>query len=180
MKNLFKSAKFIFLVATVVLSAVIIAVYFFLIAPKNVGGDKEITLEINYLENSYAYTITTDKETVLEMLIEYNDVYDLQLQTQGGAYGEFITSLKGVSQDEKNGYYYVYTLNHGYASGISTQTIKDGDVIIFDYCHQVYDENFNLISSSLKGKGQTANYVITGVIMLLTACIYFLQVYAGL
>ena len=150
----------------IVLVAAIMAVcYFSFFMPKAVSGDKNVTLKINYAENNYEYKLSTNGNTVLELLEEYNDIYNLGLVTENSSYGAYITSLKGVSQDNEKGYYYSYTLNGGYADGISIQTIKDGDVIVFNYSHTVYDENWNVLSDNLMGKGETATYIKVAIIL---------------
>lgn len=166
MKKLLKNTKLLLLIASIIVAITMALIYVFAVMPKGVEGEKNITLKINYAENQYAYNLTTDKETVLDVLQEYNDVYDLKLVTEDSEYGAFIVSLKGVEQDTEKGYYYSYTLNGGYALGISTQTIKDGDVLEFRYSYTEYDENWNIVSDTLMGKGETASYVKTFVIMI--------------
>lgn len=165
MKKILKNTKLLLLLGSILVAVIMSLVYLLGVMPKPVQGEKDITLEIVYADNSYKYSLSTDKETVLEVLQEYNDIYDLQLITQDGDFGEFIISLKGVEQDEVNGYYYTYTLNDGYANGISMQTVKDGDVITFKYLYTEYDENWNVVSETLKGKGATASYVKTAIIL---------------
>ena len=165
MKNLLKNTKLLLLLGSIVIAVIMSLVYVLGVMPKPVQGEKDVTLKIVYADNSYEYSLSTDKETVLEVLKEYDDIYDLQLVTENGVYGEFITSLKGVSQDEDNGYYYTYSLNGGYAEGISVQTIKDGDVLEFKYTHTVYDSDWNVVSDTLVGKGETAKYTKTAIIL---------------
>lgn len=167
MKNCIKN--FLIPIVAISIAVVMALVYFAFIVPHKNSGDKTITVEIVYEENSFSYDVKTDKETVYELLVETDETYNLQLQCEEGAYGQYITSLKGVKQDDTNGYYYVYTIKGlDFAMGISTQTIKDGDVITFKYVSEVYDENWNLVSQTLKGKGDTDNYVKVGVVF---ACV---------
>ncbi len=165
MKKLLKNTNFLLLLGSVIIAIVMSLVYFLGVMPKPVAGEKEITLKINYADNSYEYVLTTDETTVLGVLEQYNDIYDLKLVTKDSEYGAFITSLKGVLQDETKGYYYTYTLNGGYASSISTQTISDGDVLEFKYSYTEYDENWNVVSDTLKGKGEQDGYVRTAIIL---------------
>ena len=165
MKNLLKNTKLLLLLGSIVIAVIMSLVYVLGVMPKPVQGEKDVTLKIVYADNSYEYSLSTDKETVLEVLKEYNDIYDLKLVTKDSPYGEFITSLKGVMQDETNGYYYTYTLNGDYALGVSTQTIKDGDEIEFRYLFTEYDENWNIVGETLKGKGTTDAHVKTAVIL---------------
>lgn len=183
MKNLFKNTKIVVLLSTIVVALITVLAYLLFIMPKPVVGEKNLTLKINYSENNYEYSLTTNGDTVIDVLNQYNDIYELKLVTESSAYGEFITSLKGVRQDEEKGYYYTYTLNGGYADGISTQTVKDGDVLEFNYVCTVYDENWNVVSQTFGGKGETASYVkiaiiafsIAGVILVAGVCYFLVQ-----
>lgn len=165
MKKLLKNTKLLLLIASVLVAVTMSLIYVFAVKPKPIEGEKQITLKIFYADNSYEYSLSTDKETVLEVLKEYNDIYDFMLVTEIGPYGEFITSLKGVGQDESKGYYYSYTLNGGYANGISIQTIQDGDVLEFKYSFTEYDSDWNVISDTLMGKGETAGYIKTAIVL---------------
>lgn len=171
MKKLLKNTKLLLLIVSIVVAIAMALIYVFAVMPKGVEGQKNITLKINYAENQYVYNLTTDKETVFEVLTEYNEIYDLKLVTEDTGYGAFITSMKGVSQDVEKGYYYSYALNGGYALGISTQTISDGDEIEFRYSYIEYDENWNVISDTLIGKGETAGYIKTLIIMISIASV---------
>ncbi len=171
MKKLLKNTKLLLLIASIVVAIAMALIYVFAVMPKGVEGQKNITLKINYAENQYVYNLTTDKETVFEVLTEYNEIYDLKLVTDDTGYGAFITSMKGVSQDVEKGYYYSYALNGGYALGISSQTISDGDEIEFRYSYIEYDENWNVISDTLIGKGETAGYIKTLIIMISIASV---------
>lgn len=167
MKKLLKNANFWLLIASIVVAVVMALVYFLAVMPKPIQGEKTVTLKINYAENSYEYSLSSDKETVLELLKEYDEIYNFGLITQDSQYGEFITSMKGVSQDEEKGYYYSYTLNGGYALGVSTQTIKDGDVLEFRYSYTEYDSDWNVVGETLIGKGDTAiaNHIKVAIII---------------
>lgn len=169
-------AKICISVAAIVIALVTTIVYFVCVMPRPVEGNKTLSLTIEYANTKYEYDdLKTDTGTVLEFLREYDEILDLGLVTESGMYGEFITALKETPQDESKGYYYTYTVNDGYADGISTQTIKDGDKIVFKYEHSVYDENWNLISSDLiDGKPNNESsfdikYVLIPLICLLFA-----------
>lgn len=165
MKKLLKKPELLAVIASVIVAIIVAIVYFAAIAPKPVQGEKNVTLNIVYAENEYSYNLSTDSETVEDLLKEYNEVYDLEVVVEESEWGAFIKSMKGVEQDDVNGYYYTYTLNGGYANGISIQTIADGDVIEFQYLHTEYDENWEIVSSNLGGKGSVAAYVKAAVIM---------------
>ena len=174
MKNFYK--KLIVGFSIILVSICLVGAYFLFLAPKTQEGEKDVSVKITYAENSFSYDVKTDSTTVLELLKEMDKEYELLLETESSAYGEFITSLKGVKQDEEKGYYYVYTIKGlDFASGVSTQTIKDGDVIEFKYLQTVYDENWNEISSELKGKGKIASYEITKIVLILISSILCLS-----
>ena len=176
MKNFYK--KLIVGISVILVAVCCIGAYYAFLAPKAQKGEKNITVKIVYAENEFSYNVNTNKETVLELLKEMDKTYELLLETEDSSYGEFITSLKGVKQDEVKGYYYVYTIKGvDFASGASTQTIKDGDVIEFKYLYTLYDENWQEISSDLKGKGKTASYEITKVIFI---CVSLILCLAGI
>ncbi len=164
MKTFFK--KSIIPLSAIMLAVLMIVAYFFFFAPKKTEGEKNITVNIVYAENNFSYEVQTNAQTVLEVLNEIDKTYNIGLVTKSGAYGEYITSLKGVLEDEKNGYYYTYEIKGvDFAQGISTQTIKNGDEITFKYTKDTYNEGtFELLSSELHGKGKTDSYVIWGAV----------------
>ncbi len=159
--------KSIIPLSAILLAILMIGAYFFFFAPKKTEGEKNITVNIVYAENNFSYSVQTNAQTVLEVLKEIDESYDIGLVTESGAYGEFITSLKGVSQDEQNGYYYTYEVKGvEFSSGISTQTIKNNDEITFKYTKDTYnEETWELVSSELQGKGKTDGYVIWGAVL---------------
>ena len=178
MKNFIK--KFIVPIITITVAVILTAVYFIAIMPKATDGEKSVVINLNYKENEFEYKFKTDANTVLELLLEVDEVYDIGLETTSSIYGEYVTSLKGVSEDAENGYYYSYKIvGVEFANGISIQTIKDGDVITFEYGKSTYDENFNLIDFSYQGKGQTSNieklqvaFICISFVLVLTAVLY--------
>ncbi|MBO5925934.1 MAG: DUF4430 domain-containing protein [Clostridia bacterium] len=170
MKTFLKN--FIVPIIAIVLAIITMVCYAFFVAPKKTDGEKAITLKIEYLENQFEYEIYTNATTVYEVLVELNEVYDIKLIVNDSAYGKYVTSLKGVSEDGNNGYYYTYSIKGiDFASGISVQTIKDGDVITFKYSKDTYNENFELVSSELQGKGENDKYKTLAVVFCLVASI---------
>ena len=178
MKNFIK--KFIVPIITIIVAVILTAVYFIAIMPKATDGEKSVVINLNYKENEFEYKVKTDANTVLELLLEVDEVYDIGLEMASSIYGEYVTSLKGVSVDAENGYYYSYKIvGVEFANGISIQTIKDGDVITFEYGKSTYDENFNLIDFSYQGKGQNSNieklhvaFICISFVLVLTAVLY--------
>lgn len=165
MKDFLK--KSIIPLVIIVVSAIMMLLYFTVFMPKVNSGDKAVIVEIVYEDNSFEYSAKTDKNTVLDLLIELDEAYDLGLVYENSEWGAFITSLKNVEQDTVNGYYYVYEIKGlDYAQGISIQTIKDGDVITFKYQKDTYDDNWNVIDSTLGGKGDADKHITTKIIVI--------------
>lgn len=166
MKKLFIS------LGAVLVAVLMLLLYFTAFAPKKTEGEKEVTVKICYADNNFTYNVKTNAQTVEELLKEVDEVYGLELNIEEGFYGSYITSMKGVSQNEEKGYYYTYTVSGvEFASGISTQTFKGGDVIEFRYEYTEYDESYNVISTTLIGKGNTAKYVKAEIIIISIACV---------
>ena len=165
-----KRNTLITVIASLMLVAVLFVVYG-LILPKTDKGEKNVTLEINYADASYSYEVTTNGEHVYDLLNEYDETLELSLVAPESAYGRFIESIKNTPQDVVNGYYYVFKINGEYSNfGISTQAIKDGDTITFEYGTQNYDENFTMLSTTLASGGDesvTKTPLRTGNIVLI-------------
>lgn len=163
MKTYFKKALVPIIAIIVAITMAVIYVACF--APKKIDGEKSVSVEIAYQENSFKYDVDTNAQTIYELLVELDEAYDIGLVCEDSTYGKFITSLKGVAQNEAQGIYYTYEIKGlDFANGISIQTIKDGDVITFKYTKDTYDENWNLVSSELQGKGMVDSYVTYGVV----------------
>lgn len=177
--------KFIAPIVAVSVALIMILVYFIGFAPKRVKGTKNVEVIFEYAENSLDYKVKSDAETVAELLEEIDKTYGINLVTEDSAYGKYITSINGIEQDTENGYYYIYEIKGlDFANGISTQTIKDGDVITFKYGYAEYDESYNMVSLTLKGKGSIAvtkkSFIIFICIIsvLVVSAIAYMAVYA--
>ncbi|MBQ7224330.1 MAG: DUF4430 domain-containing protein [Clostridia bacterium] len=163
--------------------------------PKTDNGEKKLTLEIKYANVTYTYEdLTTNKGTVLEFLQEYDDLLELSLVTENGAYGEYLTALKGTAQDDANGYYYTFKMDGVYANyGVSTQSLTKDDgsyysKITFEYGVQVYDSNWATLSTTLANGGDgsitqtpanqsaTVFYIIAGILLVVAVgeMVYFI------
>ncbi|MBR5438726.1 MAG: DUF4430 domain-containing protein [Clostridia bacterium] len=152
-------------VIAIIVAVTMAVIYATCFAPKKIDGEKSVLVEIVYQENSFKYDVDTNAETVYELLVELDETYDIGLVCEDSSYGKFIKSLKGVEQNETQGIYYTYEIKGlDFANGISIQTIKDGDIITFKYTKDTYDENWNLVSSELQGKGAVDSYVTYGVV----------------
>lgn len=94
---------------------------------KPVEGSKAITIEvINQAGDSKEYEVKTDAEFLMDAVEE---VEDLEVKGQEGAYGLMIESVNGEKAIyEEDGAYWSITVNGEYGmNGIDTQPIEDGD-----------------------------------------------------
>lgn len=151
----FSTSKF--LVVTVVLLVIVFMLtgYFLFVKPQPTKGEKEITLKIEYKDETFKYNVSTNTTTVLEFLKEQDKMLNLRIEYKTSEYGEFIVSMMDKDEDSVGGFYYTYTIDGlDFANGISIQTIKDKDVITFQYKSTIYDDNWNEVSSTL-GSGGT-------------------------
>lgn len=182
MKKLNK--KFIAPIVAVSVAVIMLLVYFIGFAPKRVKGTKNVEVIFEYAENTLDYKVKTDTETVEKLLEEIDKTYGIDLVTKDSIYGKYITSINGIDEDTENGYSYIYEIKGlDFADGISTQTIKDGDVITFKYGCVKFDESYNM-SVTLKGKGSIAvtkkSFIVFICIIsvLVVSAIAYMAVYA--
>ena len=136
------------------LAGVVMLVYGMLL-PKTDNGEKRVTLAIEYANKKYEYKdLTTSEEYVFGLLKQYNEHLELGLEYNESIYGAYITSLKGTPQNDDIGIYYLYDVNGERANnGISTQPLKNNDVIRIFYAKTEYDQSFNEISTTLQNGG---------------------------
>lgn len=142
--------KLVLIGAAAVFIAACLLVYFFAIAPKPTKGEKQVKLEFEYSNVTYKYDVNTDTDFVFDMLKEVNDALDLNMQTETGEWGEFITSFKNIKQ--AGGYYYIiYVDGESSMTGVSTLPVEDGKTYTFKYENQTW-EGDQFVGSEL-GKG---------------------------
>lgn len=93
------------------------------------GDEKTITITISNKENQEIYNqnLETDNNYLLEVLAETEE---LNVITESGPYGAYITSIKGIEQGDN--FYWTYYIDDEYAStGISTCEVEEGKIYSF-------------------------------------------------
>ena len=98
---------------------------------KNAINDnkKEITISVYNKENENVYkeNVNTDKQYLIEVLEENED---LNVKTEDSQYGKYITSIKGIEQGDN--YYWSYYIDGQYAEkGVSSCEIEEGKTYDF-------------------------------------------------
>ena len=116
------------IVVIAVLLALLLAIYFIVVAPN--AGKKAITLEVEIDGKTSTYSLKTDGEYVIDALNELNGKDGFSFDAEDGAYGKFVNEVNGRKADDGAHEYYALYINGNYASfGVSEQVIGDGDVI---------------------------------------------------
>lgn len=96
----------------------------------NIANTKvNVTINVFDKENSNIYnkSIETNKEYLLEIL---NDTEELNVVTEDSQYGAYITSIMGIEQGDN--YYWSYYIDSEYASvGVSNCEVEDGKTYDF-------------------------------------------------
>jgi len=100
--------------------------------------DKEkinVILEIDTSEYTKTYTIElNEKQTVYELLKKASAEYSFSLRTTDYSFGVFIEEIADVSNNPREGRYWLYYLNGTLSSrGAATQKLEDGDEIAWRY-----------------------------------------------
>lgn len=123
------------------------------------AGEKTLTLRIVYADKIYEYEgLITEKKTVAGFLNEYDGRLSLKLKTEDTGYGAYIVSLKGTDADAASGLSYVYELSGvDFASGISSQAIRDGQTLTISFRRIIFDENWNETENSLAPGGDNSS-----------------------
>ena len=96
--------------------------------------DEEITkysIEVSVYDKTntaiYEEKIETEEKILLDAI---KNIKDLKVVTENSEYGAFITSIKGINQEED--YYWNYYINSDYATvGVDSYKIKENDKIEF-------------------------------------------------
>lgn len=95
-----------------------------------------VTISVFDKENSNIFnrTVDTDKEYLIDVL---NDINELNLVTQDSEYGAYITSVMGIEQDSN--YYWSYYIDDEYATvGVSSCKVEDGKTYNLKYEEIIY------------------------------------------
>lgn len=144
--------KIVIIGGTLLFCAAMMVLYFFGVVPKKVEGEKTVTVELSYKNATYTYSqLVTESQTVHDVLVEYNERFELGYEYSQSEYGAFVTSFKNTANDDANGYYYMFKINGVYSNfGVSSAAIKDGDTIVFEYGVAAYDESWNTTGVELQ------------------------------
>lgn len=128
-----KNVKKICIIAVIALVFVVgvVATFNNLNNNENVVNDnkKEITISVYNKENENIYkeNVNTDKQYLIEVLEENED---LNVKTEDSQYGKYITSIKGIEQGDN--YYWSYYIDGQYAEkGVSSCEIEEGKTYDF-------------------------------------------------
>lgn len=121
-------------IGTILLALLVIAIFAIVIIDKNIDrkintGEKEIIINVFNKESEEIYNnnIKTDSNYLIEAIEEIDE---LSVITEDGAYGAYITSIMGIEQGDN--FYWTYYIDAGYAdTGVSTCKIEDGKTYTF-------------------------------------------------
>lgn len=108
---------------------------YYLSIPRPKPGEKTVKIEIIYADRRFDYdNLFTDKGTLYELLMQFDEKYDLRPVVEGTGDFAYLTSLKGCSQNFLSGCYYMFYVNGVEGpEGINTTIIEDGAVYTFKY-----------------------------------------------
>ncbi len=150
---------FVVLLALVIIGAMLLVYFLWVVKPPIAPGAKLVTLEILYLDKEYRYQdLQTTSNTVGELLDAFDEELELGVVAESSTYGRFLTELKNTPQNQQEGIYYTYEINGEYPLGIDEQTIKNGDIITFKYGKSEYDGSWNEIGYTLKSGGDNTSF----------------------
>ena len=95
----------------------------------------KVTLKINKGSGQKDFpTEVASKSTVFVVLKTASLKYDFSLTYTNYAYGAFIEEIDGVRSDKNQSMYWLYYINGKLANlGVSSQKVKEGDVILWKY-----------------------------------------------
>lgn len=94
----------------------------------NQTQQQTVTTTLNTPGHSYRVTVSRGS-TVLAVLQEATRLGFSYRTQQHTTYGSQVIEINGQSQPANQ--YWVYTINDGFALGVSSQTVNDGDVIVW-------------------------------------------------
>lgn len=94
-----------------------------------------VTLKIETNESTKTYEVELNQEqTVYDLLKKASSEYNFSLRVTDYSFGVFIEELAGVSNNSKEGKYWLYYLNGKLSSkGASIQELKDNDAVLWRY-----------------------------------------------
>ena len=88
------------------------------------NGNKTITVEVEVLDKSVAFTINTDKKTLGEALMEHN-----LIEGEQGSYGLYVKKVNGIlaDYDTTKSYWGLYKNGESMMTGVDQENISDKD-----------------------------------------------------
>lgn len=179
--------KIVVIAGALLICGAMLAAYFLAVVPPKHKGVKTVTLQILYSDKTFVYErLETEKETVCQLMEEYDEKYSLGFRYETSVYGAFVTEIKGTENDAENGCYYMFKVNGVYSNFACDQTpISDGDVVIFEYGVSSYDpETFvttgvALAPSDSSENGKKATYGSGKRIAVIVVCSVIVAAAAG-
>ena len=93
------------------------------------GNEKTVTITVSNKENQEVFNenLETNSNYLLEILEETED---LNVVTESGPYGAYITSINGIVQGDN--FYWTYYIDNEYATtGVSTCEVEEGKTYSF-------------------------------------------------
>jgi len=118
---------------TIALSLMVVAIagllVFYLFPKSTPSSSYEVAISIYGKDQNLLYDkeLTTDNNNLLAIL---ESLSEINLVTEKGQYGAFITSLMGQSQGDD--YYWIYYVNGDYATvGVENYSINNQDKVEF-------------------------------------------------
>jgi len=110
--------------AAVAIVAILFCSLWVLLHPKGVGGEKTITVQIVYINGSSEQIKLTTDEEYLGGALKNEQLID----GEGGSYGIYLTTVKGVYADEdRQQYWAISREGKEVITGVDYTPIRDGD-----------------------------------------------------
>lgn len=128
-----KNKKNIWLLALVLTACALLGIWF-LNRPKPMSGAKAIVIEVVGPEGSIkSYSGRTDAEYLSGVMDDFSAV-GFQYEAVSGEYGAYVTTVDGITAEEKDSAYWAVYVNGEYGMyGIDQQPAADGDTYRFAY-----------------------------------------------
>ncbi len=128
-----KNKKNIWLFALVLAACVLFGIWF-LNRPKPMSGAKAIVIEVQDREGDVkSFQGRTDAEYLSGAMDDFSAV-GFQYEAIDGEWGAYVTSVNGMTAEEKDSAYWAIYVNGEYGMyGIDQQPVSDGDTYRFAY-----------------------------------------------
>ena len=128
-----KNKKNIWLIALALSACVLLGVWF-VNRPKPMSGAKAIVIEVQDPEGKVkSYSGRTDAEYLSGAMDDFSAV-GFQYEAVNGEWGAYVTTVDGITAEEKDSAYWAIYVNGEYGMyGIDQQPVADGDTYRFAY-----------------------------------------------